>query len=66
MIPKRIALFTVVAALGGSLTAHAELPLDQITVAKMPAPHPYRLYFTDVNIPSLLDGKMTIIDGRNL
>lgn len=66
MIPKRIALLTVVAALGGSLTAHAQLPLDQITVAKMPTPHPYRLYFTDVNIPSLLDGKMTIIDGRNL
>lgn len=44
MIPKRIALFTVVAALGGSLTAHAELPIDQITVARMPAPHPYRLY----------------------
>lgn len=66
MIPKRIALLTALATLGASFSVQAELPLDQITVAKMPAPHSYRLYFTDVNIPSLLDGKLTIIDGRNL
>ena len=66
MIPKRIALLTVLVALGGNLTAHAELPLDKITVERMPAPHPYRLYFTDINIPSMLSGKMTIIDGKSL
>ena len=67
MIPKRVVLFSLFAALGGvSVAALAELPVDRITVAELPAAHPYRLYYTDVALPHLADGKLTVIDGRNL
>ncbi len=45
---------------------HAELPIDQIGVAKLPPASPYRLYFTDVALPHLADGRMSIIDGRTM
>lgn len=46
--------------------AFAEVPVDQITVAKLPAPTPYRLYLSDVAIPHIVDGKLLIIDGGTL
>lgn len=66
MIPKRAVLFSLLAALGGALPAHAELPIEKVTVASMLPAHPYRLYYTDVAINHLPDGKLTVIDGRNL
>jgi methylamine dehydrogenase heavy chain len=46
--------------------ALAELPVDTISVASLPAAHPYRLYFSDVALPHISDGRLTVIDGRNL
>lgn len=68
MIPKRLILFSLLAATlgGGALPALAELPVEQVTVGKVPPPHPYRLYFTDFSLFHIPDAKMTVIDGRNL
>lgn len=68
MKTKRLMFFSLLAAaLGGSaLPVQAELPVEQVTVAKMPPAHPYRLYFADVSLFHIPDGKMTVIDGRNL
>ncbi len=67
MVPKRAILYPLLAALASlSNVASADLPLDQITVAKLSEPHPYRLYLTDPVINHLPDGKLTLIDGRTL
>ncbi len=68
MIPKRLFLFSVLAGLAGAnAPVSAELPVDTITVlSSLPPVHPYRLYFSDVALPHLSDGKLTVIDGRNL
>lgn len=66
MIPKRVVVFSLLAGLGGAVApAVAELPVDTITVSSLPAAHPYRLYFTDVALPHISDGKLTVIDGRD-
>ncbi|TXT28884.1 MAG: methylamine dehydrogenase heavy chain [Rhodocyclaceae bacterium] len=66
MIPKRVILFSLLAGLGGTvLPSFAELPVDTISVSSLPAAHPYRLYFSDVALPHISDGKLTVIDGRN-
>lgn len=66
MIPKRVVLFSMLAGLAGAaLPVLAELPVDTITVASLPAAHPYRLYFSDVALPHISDGRLTVIDGRN-
>jgi len=53
-------------AIGLCTAARAELPVEQITVAPLPAAHPYRLYFTDVAIDHLADDRVAIIDGRSM
>lgn len=66
MIPKRVVLFSMLAGLAGAaLPVLAELPVDTITVSSLPAAHPYRLYFSDVALPHISDGRLTVIDGRN-
>jgi len=66
VIPKRVVLFSLLAGLcGTALPSFAELPVDTIGVSSLPAAHPYRLYFSDVALPHISDGKMTVIDGRN-
>jgi methylamine dehydrogenase heavy chain len=66
VIPKRVVLFSLLAGLfGTALPSFAELPVDTISVSSLPAAHPYRLYFSDVALPHISDGKMTVIDGRN-
>lgn len=67
MIPKRVILYSLLAALGATVQpALAELPVEKISVASLPPAHPYRLYYTDVAITHIPDGKLTVIDGRNL
>ena len=67
MIPKRVVLFSLLAAVGGaSLPALAELPVDQVKVAVLPPAHPYRLYYADFSLPHIADGRLFVIDGRNL
>lgn len=63
---KRKFWFMPLLALLGSVAAHAELPLDTVTVKQLPEAHPYRLYYTDVALPHLSDGKLVVIDGRTL
>ncbi|MDP3538333.1 MAG: amine dehydrogenase large subunit [Azonexus sp.] len=66
MILKKVVLFSMLAGLAGAaLPVFAELPVDTIGVSSLPAAHPYRLYFTDVALPHISDGKLTVIDGRN-
>ena len=66
MIPKRVVLFSMLAGLAGAaFPALAELPVDTISVSSLPDAHPYRLYFSDVALPHISDGKLTVIDGRN-
>lgn len=67
MIPKRVVPFSLLVALAGTaLPSLAELPVEQVKVASLPAAHPYRLYYTDVALPHIPDGKLTVIDGRTL
>ena len=53
-------------AAGHVLPVQAELPVEQITVAQLPPASPYRLYFTDLALPHLPDGRLYVIDGRTL
>ena len=60
-IPLLMAMGAVAAS------ANAELAVETVTTqATLPAAHPYRLYYTDVALPHLSDGKLVIIDGRTL
>ncbi|MCC7121401.1 MAG: amine dehydrogenase [Gammaproteobacteria bacterium] len=53
--------------LAGACTAHAtDFQPEQITVAKLPAANPYRLYVSDVAISHMIDGRMHIVDGETL
>lgn len=67
MQPKRLVPLFALVALGGlSSPAQSQLPVEQVTTTSLPAAHPYRVYYTDVSIAHLPDGKMTVIDGRTL
>lgn len=67
MQPNRLVPLLALVALGGvSSPAWPELPVEQVTVAALPTAHPYRLYYSDVTINHLPDGKITVIDGRTL
>lgn len=46
--------------------AHAEVPIDKITVANLPPATPYRLYLSDMAISHFVDSKLMIIDGETL
>lgn len=57
----------VVAAAGMALLpAHAELPMDKISVAVLPPADDYRLYLSDMAISHFVDGKLMILDGKTL
>jgi methylamine dehydrogenase heavy chain len=66
VIAKSAIRLFLLAAWGGAFTAHAELPVEEVTVSKLPPAHAQRLYLTDVALPHLVDGKLTVIDGRTL
>ena len=48
-----------------TMPSHADVPIDQITVATLPAANPYRLYLSDMVISHFVDGKLMIIDGES-
>lgn len=54
----------VVAA--ASSLGHADVPVDTVTVATLPAANSYRLYLSDVAISHFHDSKLMIIDGDSL
>jgi methylamine dehydrogenase heavy chain len=46
--------------------AHADVPIDKITVMNLPPANPYRLYLSDMAISHFVDSKLMIIDGQSL
>ena len=52
-------------ALGGA-TAHAELPVEIVTVEQLAPPNPYRIYLSDVSIGHIVDGRLHVLDGENM
>lgn len=45
----------------------ADIPIEKVTtLPSLPAAHPYRLYFTDLALPHIVDGRVFIIDGNTL
>ena len=57
-------------ALAGALflaaPAHAELPVERVGVATVPAANSYRLYLSDMAIAHFIDSKLIIVDGESL
>ncbi len=53
----------VVMALAWACPAWAELPVERITIAKMPADNGHRLYAADSALAHGVDGKVHVIDG---
>ena len=57
----------VAVLLAGACAAQAaDFVSEQITVAKLPPPNPYRLYVSDVAISHIVDGRLHIVDGESL
>ncbi|MDE2371503.1 MAG: amine dehydrogenase [Burkholderiales bacterium] len=46
--------------------AHAELPVEQLTLEKLAPVDGYRLYVGDPTMNHLVDGRSHVVDGRNL
>ena len=46
--------------------AQAEQAFETISVAKMPAPTPHRIYVSDVAINHIVDGRLHVVDGDAL
>ena len=45
--------------------AYADLPPEKLTVEKMAPADPHRLYLTDLNLNSVIDGRVHILDGKD-
>lgn len=68
MKPNHLVLSALLLA-GSGLSAppaQADLAVEKISVGRLPPAHPYRLYFADFAINHIPDGKLTVIDGRQL
>lgn len=67
-LPSRWAGWCLAAALTQTLAppAHAELPVDQPSVAKLPPVDAYRIYLADPVMPHLVDGRTYVVDGKTL
>jgi methylamine dehydrogenase heavy chain len=49
-----------------ALPALAELPVERVGVATVPAANPYRLYLSDMVISHFIDARLIIVDGESL
>ena len=56
----------VMGAVALASAAHAVLPLDDLTMAKMPPVDPYRLYIGDPAMGHLVDGRTHVLDGTQM
>ena len=67
MLRKTLAGISVAGllALTGSL-AHAEFTPEIVSVGKLAPADPYRIYLSDVAINHIVDGKLHVIDGKNM
>lgn len=68
VLPLRRAVCCLALALSPALapTAHAELPVEEPSVTKLPPPDAYRIYLGDPVLAHLVDGRTHVIDGKNL
>ncbi len=66
--PKSWAAATLLVALVGSgnVAIAADFVPEQVTVVKMPAANPARMYVSDVAISHIVDGRLYIVDGETL
>jgi len=48
------------------LAAHAELPVEQASIAALPPADAYRLYLVDPAMGHLVDGRLHVIDGARM
>lgn len=48
-----------------STAAYADLPPEKLTVEKLKPADPHRLYLTDLNLNSVIDGRVHILDGKD-
>ena len=48
-----------------STAAYADLPPEKLTVERMAPADPHRLYLTDLNLNSVIDGRVHILDGKD-
>ncbi len=60
----RALIFWLGACLAAS--ASAQLQHETLTVAKLPAPTPHRLYITDISFLHIVDGRLHVVDGDAL
>jgi len=52
------------AALAG--IAHAELPVEQLTMEKLQPPDAYRIYLSDPALAHIVDGRTHVVDGASM
>jgi methylamine dehydrogenase heavy chain len=66
--PARLAAWGFAAALAAALVpaARAELPVEQLTVEKLPPIDPYRIYLSDPAMGHLVDGRTHVVDGVHM
>jgi len=65
--PRRLAaccLAGAVAALAG--IAHAQLPVEQLSMEKLQPPDAYRIYLSDPALAHIVDGRTHIVDGTGM
>lgn len=60
---RKLCAGALIAAL--SCSAHAEVPIDKLSVLNLPPATPYRLYLSDMAISHFVDSKLMIIDGES-
>lgn len=49
-----------------AMSAPAELPVDQLTVTKLPAADANRVYISDPTMGHLVDGRLHVVDGNTM
>ena len=66
--PARLAAWCLAGTLGLALAppAHAELPVEQLTMEKLPPVDPYRIYLGDPAMGHLVDGRTHVVDGTRM
>ena len=66
--PARLAPWSLAVTLAVALVpvARAELPVEQLTMAKLPPVDPYRIYVGDPAMAHLVDGRTHVVDGAHM
>lgn len=65
IIPLMAALSSALALLVAA-PAQAELPVETLTTERLPADTTHRLYIADMAMGHIIDGRLHVLDGRNM